>query len=77
MKIMLTEVLEKYNTAPAWDSGVPLAHRHGTATPRMGQGITGLNVMGINVSAVFMDSHAEGVDEDFACRLFQAQPDAQ
>ena len=59
-KILVTEIWEKVCTAPVWDYGVELAWRHGTGFSR------GINVfaspgkkMGVNVSAVFLDGHAE------------------
>ena len=77
-KILLTEVWERVCTAPIWDYGVELAWRHGAGFSR------GTNVfaspgkkMGVNVSAAFLDGHADAVDDDFACNLFQARPEAQ
>jgi prepilin-type N-terminal cleavage/methylation domain-containing protein len=75
-KILLTESLEKYNKSPVWDYGIELAWRHGTGFSK------GVNAfakvgkkMGVNVSAVFLDGHAEGVNDDQACNLFQVRPE--
>jgi hypothetical protein len=75
-KILLTEMFEEWNTAPAWAYAVELAWRHGTGVSH------GTNAfrspgkkMGTNVSAVFIDGHAEGINDDFACNLFQVRPD--
>jgi len=74
-KILLTEVLEKYSTCAAWNYGVELTWRHGTGISK------GTNAflspgkkMGVNVSAIFLDGHAEGVNDDFACNIFQIRP---
>ena len=78
-KILLTENLEMY-CGPAWNVGVPLARRHGigisrgnwwSSVPRNG------TQMGMNVSAAFIDGHAEGINDDFALRLWEAQASAQ
>jgi len=69
-KIMLTEKMEKFNTGPVWNYASPLAHRHGVAQfhrdvpgfPEMAMGAKA----GVNVSAVFFDGHAEGIDQDFS-----------
>jgi prepilin-type N-terminal cleavage/methylation domain-containing protein len=75
-KILVTEGIEKFNTAPAWGQ-TQLARRHGTATAK-GLGYTPAGqVMGTNVSAVFLDGHGEPVNEDFARNIFQARPEAQ
>lgn len=81
-KMLITEAFERVNNAPCWSPGVPLAKRHGVGVPvnRIpGQAAA----MGINVSTVFMDGHAQGIDEDFATQsqgvgnFFQDQMDAQ
>jgi prepilin-type N-terminal cleavage/methylation domain-containing protein len=75
-KILLTENLERDNTTPVWGPGSQLARRHGigishgnivTVIPSNG------NLMGVNVSAAFIDGHAEGINDDFACRQEQSQ----
>jgi len=76
-KILLTESFEKYNTSAAWDYGVPLARRHGTGISR-GNGLPAPGQQkGINGSAVFLDGHAEGIDDDFSCNVFQIRPGVQ
>jgi len=79
-RILLTESLEKYNTAAAWSCGVPLARRHGTGLshgniwsviPSNGK------AMGITVSAFFLDGHTESINDDFACTEFQENSDQQ
>jgi prepilin-type N-terminal cleavage/methylation domain-containing protein len=73
-KILITEMIEKWNTAPAWARN-QLARRHGTGISR-GTGYPPIgHIIGIRVSAMFFDGHAEGVDEDFACTLYQGRPD--
>jgi prepilin-type N-terminal cleavage/methylation domain-containing protein len=78
-KILLIEMLEKYNQGPAWSAGVPLARRHGVGISH-GNLITAVPTndqrMGTNVSATFIDGHAEGVNDDFACVDQQNQPEA-
>ncbi len=68
-KIMLTEPGSKYEGS-VWNYvGGPLARRHGTGrfhgnvpgNPAMQFGA----MLGINVSAVFVDGHAEAIDQDF------------
>jgi prepilin-type N-terminal cleavage/methylation domain-containing protein len=75
-KMMLTESREIYNDA-AWWSLTPLAWRHGTGTSRGNAVLSSGQKMGINVSAVFIDGHAEGTNDDFICDYFQFQPWAQ
>jgi len=80
-KILLVEPLEKYCTAAGWDYGTILTRRHGTGrlradhpgNPEMRFG----SPVGINVSAAFVDGHAEGIDTDFACVRFQTLAEAQ
>ena len=80
-KILITEISEKYCTAGAWSYGSPLALRHGTTRfqgeipgfPEMSRGAT----VGVNVSAVFLDSHAEGIDDMFALNDIQNRPEAR
>jgi prepilin-type N-terminal cleavage/methylation domain-containing protein len=69
-KILLTENIEKFNTAPAWDYGTSLAQRHGTRYSQINN-----RTIGINVSAAFMDGHVEGIDEDFSFDIYQIQWD--
>jgi competence protein ComGC len=76
-KILLTEVLEKYNDAPVWDYGTPLAWRHGTAISRGNAFLSAGQKMGTKVSAVFLDGHAEGIDDDLVCNIFQVHPWAE
>jgi len=77
-KILLTETLEKYSTEPAWDYAAPLTRRHGVAKCLAPSGVIGIDgLMGANVSAVFLDGHAESVNEDFTNNLLQFQMDAQ
>jgi hypothetical protein len=62
-KILMTEDLEQlpiYYTSPVWGYAAFLTRRHGQAVSKK----TGV-MMGINVSAVFMDGHVQPVDEDF------------
>jgi hypothetical protein len=69
-KIMLTETLEKFNIHPVWQYAAPLTWRHGTGVfhrdfpgfPEMEFGAKA----GKNVSAVFIDGHAESIDQDFS-----------
>jgi prepilin-type N-terminal cleavage/methylation domain-containing protein len=79
-KILLTEILEAVNTAPVWSVGEQLARRHGIGKSR-GNMVTVIpsngNSMGVNVSAAFIDGHAEGINDDFACRMSQSQPSAR
>jgi prepilin-type N-terminal cleavage/methylation domain-containing protein len=76
-KILLTEILEKYNEAPVWDYIAPLARRHGTAISRGNAFLSRGQEMGSNVSTFFIDGHAQGVDDDFACNIYQIRPRAQ
>jgi prepilin-type N-terminal cleavage/methylation domain-containing protein len=73
-KILLTEMREIYTDAGWWGPGAPLAWRHGTGTSRGNLFLSTGQKMGRSVSAVFIDGHAEGVDDDFACNGFQTQP---
>jgi len=77
-KIMLTETYEPKITGPAWGYANPLARRHGQAPSPLPPGrlLTPDKMEGTNVSTVFLDGHAEGVDEGFACDIYQIQPDA-
>jgi prepilin-type N-terminal cleavage/methylation domain-containing protein len=70
IKILLTEVLD--DNAPVWNYALPLSRRHGTGRSRITN-----KMMGVKVSAVFIDGHAEGIDEDFSNNIIQIQPDAQ
>jgi hypothetical protein len=63
-KILFTEVLDDPPLSwagPVWAWGNRLTYRHGQAVSR-----TTHTLMGINVSAAFMDGHVEAVDQDFA-----------
>jgi Tfp pilus assembly protein PilE len=75
-KIVLTEATERVLQA-VWGYVAPLTHRHGTGRSRGNAYLAAGERMGIRVSAVFMDGHAEGVDDDFACDPIQAQMSAQ
>ena len=76
-KILYTEPIigngPVYFAGSGWNYGTPLSQRHGKAISR----IRKKEVMGTNVSTVFIDGHAEGVDEDFANSDFQQQPWSQ
>jgi prepilin-type N-terminal cleavage/methylation domain-containing protein len=72
-KIMLTEGtgdLPGTFYSPAWYYGAPVTRRHGMASFR--KNIPGNSVMslgatlGANVSAVFLDGHADSIDQNFA-----------
>jgi hypothetical protein len=81
-KIMLTEArgedLPGAFYSPGWGYGVPLTLRHGTGTfhknipgfPEMSFGAK----VGVNVSATFLDGHADLIDEDFAYDKIHAEP---
>lgn len=70
-KILLTEVQEIWNQAPVWDYGSPLTWRHGTGISVGNEFLSPGKKMGTNVSAVFLDAHAEPVSDDVACQTFQ------
>jgi hypothetical protein len=80
-KILITEIRENYCTAAVWSYGSPLALRHGTTRfkghipgfPEMARGST----VGVNVSAVFLDGHADGIDDLFALFDIQNRPEAR
>jgi prepilin-type N-terminal cleavage/methylation domain-containing protein len=76
-KIMLTEILDKWNTGPAWAPGINLTRRHGTAVSRGNAYGPPGRVMGAKVSAVFMDGHAGGVDDDVGSSTLQMSPTEQ
>ncbi len=64
-KILFTESAEKFNTAPVGGQAVPLARRHGVGAHLPTNSWIGIDgLMGINVSAVFLDGHASSIDED-------------
>jgi len=77
-KILLTERLEKSVAVPVWGYASPLAHRHGVArfhkdVPGFPEMAMGANA-GFNVSAVFFDGHADGIDQDFSFDPRQGDP---
>jgi prepilin-type N-terminal cleavage/methylation domain-containing protein len=83
-KVMLTETSEDYSRiyrGAAWGYSEPLARRHGTyplrgnvpGFPEMTRG----SKVGRNVSAVFIDGHAESIDTDFTIDPTQAVPSAR
>jgi prepilin-type N-terminal cleavage/methylation domain-containing protein len=74
-KIMFTEMSEKYIDAGWWGPSAPLAWRHGTAISRGNFFLSRGQRMGTNVSAAFLDGHAEGISDDLACNFSQARPD--
>jgi hypothetical protein len=76
-KILLTEMREKYIDSSVWDCAAPLAWRHGTATSRGNVFLSAGQKMGANVSAVFIDGHADRIDDDFACNQIQIRPKAE
>jgi prepilin-type N-terminal cleavage/methylation domain-containing protein len=78
-KIMLTEIYERFSDCGAWGYGDALARRHGTGPSPFAAGTTAITdgLEGASVSTVFIDGHAEGVDEKFACDIYQIQPDSQ
>ena len=75
-KILLTENLEKYVGA-TWTYATELAWRHGTIVSRGNAVSPRGKKIGSNVSAVFLDGHAEGVNDDLACNILQNRPEAQ
>jgi hypothetical protein len=76
-RILLTEVLEKYTDAPVWDYAAPLAWRHGTSISRGNVFLATGEKMGTNVSAAFLDGHADAINDDCACNEFQIRSQAQ
>lgn len=70
IKILLTEPFYTYE--PTWDYADPLSRRHGK-----GQSRKIASLMATQASTVFMDGHAEGVEDDFANNIFQTKFDAQ
>jgi hypothetical protein len=68
-KILVTECLENVVLTPCFVYDAPLTRRHGTSrfhgnlpgNPLIQYGM----MNGCNVSAVFLDGHAEGIDQDF------------
>ena len=83
LKILITENFEPDNTVPCWAASVELAQRHGKGIRTLQLYPSQDTTMGVNASAVFIDGHAQGIDEDFANKFdapghfFQDQPDAQ
>jgi prepilin-type N-terminal cleavage/methylation domain-containing protein len=76
-KILLTELLEKESYHPVWDFASPLAQRHGKGISRGNAYLSAGQQKGINVSAAFMDGHAESIDDDVACNVIQQRPRAE
>jgi prepilin-type N-terminal cleavage/methylation domain-containing protein len=86
-KIMLSEKIERATWDGAWASPNALARRHGIGRSRGNIIDPPGSAMGINVSAVFIDGHAESVDEDWTTTIikggvglslgFQDSPTAQ
>jgi hypothetical protein len=76
-KLMLTEKKEEFNDSPVWDYGTPLAWRHGTGVSRGNAFLQLGQRMGVNVSAVFIDGHADAINDDIACRRFHIRPEEQ
>jgi prepilin-type N-terminal cleavage/methylation domain-containing protein len=76
-KIMLTEIYEGFCNCGSWGYANPLARRHGTGPSAFAPGTTNVTdgLGGANVSAAFLDGHAESVDETFACDIYQIQSD--
>jgi hypothetical protein len=72
-KILITENLESFSTCPVWNYGSLLARRHGKGVSRGNYYSEPGWPMGINVSAAFMDSHAEPVNDDFALSVYQGR----
>jgi len=80
-KIMLTEMAEKYSTASVWSYSSPLTQRHGVGrfhgnvagNPDFALGAR----VGANVSAMYLDAHAEGISQDSAFDPINQQPDTQ
>jgi general secretion pathway protein G len=78
-KILLTEQAEDICISGAW-SRSRVTQRHGTGISRGGgtPGTPAGRKIGINVSALFFDGHAESTDEDYARRnLFHGRPDSE
>ena len=75
-KILYTEPFPGHGpyvfAGSAWNFSGPLTQSHGKAISRVRK-----NLMGTNVSTVFIDGHAEGIDEDFAYDPTQQQPWSQ
>jgi prepilin-type N-terminal cleavage/methylation domain-containing protein len=76
-KIMLTERRETTIGEPVWSYAASLAWRHGTGVSRGNARLSAGARMGVNVSAVFLDGHAEGINDDVACNVFQERPEAR
>ncbi len=75
-KVMLVEMLEKYNTGPAWHWSVDIARRHGKAYSHGNTVYPPGHSMGANVSAAFLDAHADSVNEDQTMNPDQGRPNA-
>jgi prepilin-type N-terminal cleavage/methylation domain-containing protein len=72
-RVVLTEIYERFSNSGGWDYGDGLARRHGSGPSPFAAGTTGITdgLEGAKVSTLFIDGHAEGVDEKFACNVFQ------
>jgi hypothetical protein len=79
-KILLTEAWEKFGGA-VWSYSIPLTQRHGSG--RFHGNIPGDPELffgakaGVNVSAVFADGHAEGIDQDYSYKKAHWDPSAR
>jgi prepilin-type N-terminal cleavage/methylation domain-containing protein len=76
-KILLTETLEEQSMHPVCGFGGRLARRHGMGISRGNPLIPAGQKMGLNVSAFFLDGHAEGTNDDVMNNLIQTRPEAQ
>jgi hypothetical protein len=75
-KIMMTEGWERFPT-PGWEWTVPLTQRHGSSRfhGNVGNPVLYVGAMaGANVSAAFVDGHAEAIDQNFAYRVIHDRP---
>jgi prepilin-type N-terminal cleavage/methylation domain-containing protein len=78
-KILLTETWDRFGAGMGWSYCIPLTTRHGTVRGR--GNVTGYDppgsLIGDKVSTVFMDGHAEGINDDVACTIYQIRPSWQ
>jgi hypothetical protein len=72
-KILLTESWEKLVFEPTWSYGTELTRRHGAGISHGNAVMPPGARMGINVSAAFLDGHAEPIDDDFANKVGELQ----